>query len=102
MIVDNCWNGGVVIGALKPVTPGDIVGVSGRQTLNGEPIGEGKAEDPYATLAWLASLLAGRGRDLAAGMVVITGSVIPTFSIAPGDRAVFSVEGLGDAVMEVI
>jgi 2-keto-4-pentenoate hydratase len=102
MIVENCWNGGVVVGTPKPVTPQQVVGVSGRQTLNGKPIGEGKAEDPYATLAWLANLLAGRGRDLAAGMVVITGSVIPTFSIAPGDRAVFWVEGLGDAVMEVV
>jgi 2-keto-4-pentenoate hydratase len=101
MIVENCWNGGVVTGTPKPVTPRDIIGVSGRQTLNGEPIGAGRAEDPCATLAWLANLLAERGRDLKAGMVVITGSVIPTFSIAVGDRAVFSVEGLGDAVMEV-
>jgi len=102
MIVENCWNGGVVIGAPKPVAPQDVVGVSGRQTLNGNPIGEGKAEDPYATLAWLANLKAERGRDLKAGMVVITGSVIPTFSIRPGDRAVFSVDGLGEAVLEVI
>ena len=102
MIVENCWNGGVVTGTPKPVTPRDIIGVTGRQTLNGQPVGEGKAEDPYATLAWLANLLAGRGRDLKAGMVVITGSVIPTFSIAVGDRAVFSVDGLGDAVLEVV
>ena len=60
-----------------------------------------KAEDPYATLAWLANLLAERGRDLKAGMVVITGSVIPTFSIAPGDRCVFTVDGLGECVMDV-
>ena len=32
---------------------------------------------------------------LKAGMVVITGSLIPTFSIAPGDRCVFTVECLG-------
>jgi 2-keto-4-pentenoate hydratase len=101
MIVENCWNGGVVIGAPKPVTAKDIVGVSGRQTLNGKPIGEGKAENPFATLAWLANLLAERGRDLKAGMVVITGSLIPTFSISVGDRAVFTVDGLGEAVMDV-
>jgi len=29
-------------------------------------------------------------------MVVITGSVIPTMSIEPGEHAVFSVAGLGD------
>jgi 2-keto-4-pentenoate hydratase len=101
MIVENCWNGGVVLGAPKPVTAKDIVGVTGRQTLNGKPIGEGKSEDPFATLAWLANLLAERGRGLNAGMVVITGSLIPTFSISPGDRAVFTVEGLGEAVMDV-
>jgi 2-keto-4-pentenoate hydratase len=101
MIIENCWNGGVVIGALKAITPKDIVGVTGRQTLNGKPIGEGKSEDPFATLAWLANLLAERGRGLTAGMVVITGSLIPTFSITPGDRAVFTVDGLGEAVMDV-
>jgi 2-keto-4-pentenoate hydratase len=102
MIVENCWNGGVVIGAPKPVQPKDIVGITGRQTLNGKPIGEGKSEDPFATLAWLANLLAERGRELSAGMVVITGSLIPTFSISAGDRAVFTVDGLGEAVMDVI
>jgi hypothetical protein len=35
-------------------------------------------------------------------MVVITGSLIPTVSIAPGQRAVFTVEGLGEAVMDVV
>jgi len=101
MIVENCWNGGVVIGAPKSIKPQDIIGVTGRQTLNGKQIGEGKSEDPFATLAWLANLLAERGRDLKAGMVVITGSLIPTFSIQAGDRCVFTVDGLGDAIMDV-
>src|SRR3954467_12896474 len=101
MIVENCWNGGVVIGEPNSVTVKDIVAVSGHQTLNGKPIGPGKAEDPFATLAWLANLLAERGRDLKAGMVVITGSLIPTFSISPGDACVFTVEGLGECVMDV-
>jgi len=101
MIVENCWNGGVVIGTPKAVAPNEIIGVTGRQTLNGKPIGEGKSENPFATLAWLANLLAERKRDLKAGMVVITGSVIPTFSIVPGDRCVFTVDGLGECVMDV-
>ena len=101
MIVENCWNGGVVIGAPRPVARKDVAGITGRQTLNGKPIGEGKSEDPFATLAWLANLLAERKRDLAAGMVVITGSLIPTFSIASGDRCVFTVDGLGECVMDV-
>jgi 2-keto-4-pentenoate hydratase len=101
MIVENCWNGGVVIGAPKAVAPKDIIGVTGRQTLNGKPVGEGKSEDPFATLAWLANLLGERGRGITAGMVVITGSLIPTFSVSPGDKAVFTVEGLGEAVIEI-
>jgi hypothetical protein len=35
-------------------------------------------------------------------MVVITGSVVPTFSISPGDRPVFTVDGLGEVVMDVV
>jgi 2-keto-4-pentenoate hydratase len=102
MIADNCWNGGVVLGPMKVVTPREIVGVKGRQTLNHKPLGEGNSEDPFATLAWLANLLAQRQRDLTAGMVVITGSIVPTFSIAPGDCARFEVEGLGEVVLEIV
>jgi 2-keto-4-pentenoate hydratase len=100
LIVENCWNGGVVVGAPKLMPVAALVGIPGRLTINGKVVGEGAAEDPCATLAWLANHLAERGRDLSAGMVIITGSVIPTVSIARGDRAVFAVEGLGDAVLE--
>ena len=31
----------------------------------------------------------------------VTGSVIPTVSIASGDRALFTVDGLGEVAMEV-
>jgi 2-keto-4-pentenoate hydratase len=102
LIVENCWNGGAVIGAPKAVPVAALVGSAGRLSINGKVVGEGAAEDPCATLAWLANHLAERGRDLKAGMVIITGSVIPTVSIAHGDRAVFAVEGLGDAVLETL
>jgi 2-keto-4-pentenoate hydratase len=57
--------------------------------------GEGRTEDPMRALAWLANLAVERGRPLEAGMVVITGSVIPTVPIAVGERFVFEIEGLG-------
>jgi 2-keto-4-pentenoate hydratase len=105
LIVENCWNGGVVIGAPKAVPKvmqtASLVGIEGRLAINGAMVGEGRAEDPCATLAWLANTLAERGRGLVAGMMVITGSVIPTISIAPGDRAVFTVDGLGESAMAV-
>jgi 2-keto-4-pentenoate hydratase len=102
LIVENCWNGGVVVGAPEAVPMANLVGIKGRLAINGAVVGEGRAEDPCATLAWLANALAERGRGLCAGMVVITGSVILTMSVAPGDRAVFAVDGLGEAVMDVV
>jgi len=86
----------------QSASPDDLVGVAGRLTLGGKLIGQGAAEDPCATLAWLANHVAERGRDLKAGMVVVTGSLIPTESIAPGQRAQFTVDGLGDVAIDVI
>ena len=102
LIVENCWNGGIVTGTPRRIALDDLVGITGRLTLDGKPVGEGAAEDPCATLAWLANHVAERGRDLKAGMIVITGSLIVTVSIAPGQRAVFAVDGLGEVAMEVI
>jgi 2-keto-4-pentenoate hydratase len=69
LIVENCRNGGIVVGAPKPAPVSDLVGILGRLTMSGKAVGEGRAEDPCATLAWLANHLAERGRDLKAGMV---------------------------------
>ena len=102
LIVENCWNGGVVIGIPKSVPVADLVGIAGRLSVGGKAVGEGKAEDPCVTLAWLANHLAERGRDLKAGMIVITGSLIPTVSIAGGERAVFEVDELGEVVMDAV
>jgi 2-keto-4-pentenoate hydratase len=63
LIVENCWNGGVVIGAPQTLPVDALVGVMGRLTMDGKAVGKGAAEDPGATLAWLANHLAERGRD---------------------------------------
>ena len=102
LIVENCWNGGVVVGRRKSVPVAALVGIAGRLTIGGAAVGEGRAEDPCATLAWLANHLAERGRDLKAGMVIITGSVITTVSIARGERAVFAADGLGEVAMDAL
>jgi 2-keto-4-pentenoate hydratase len=102
LIVENCWNGGIVIGAPHRVLLDKLVGITGRLKVAGKLAGEGAAEDPCATLAWLANHVAERGRDLKADMIVITGSLIATVSIAPGQRAVFAVDGLGEVTMDVV
>jgi 2-keto-4-pentenoate hydratase len=50
-------------------------------------------------LAWLANNAVECGRPLGAGMVVITGSVIPTVDIAPGERLDFTLDGVGETTL---
>ena len=63
--------------------------------------GEGRTDDPLGALAWCAALALERGRPLRAGMIVITGSVIPTFKVAGGDRIRFAVDGIGEVAAEL-
>mgnify|MGYP001042077641 CR=1 FL=1 len=102
MIVDNCWNAGVVLGAPVEMRRDiDPCRLHGRLAINGRPVSEGKADDPLGALAWLANLVATRGRPIRRDMVVITGSLVATVSIAPGDTAVFTVDGLGSVRLEL-
>jgi 2-keto-4-pentenoate hydratase len=103
IIADNCWNAGIVLGAPVAYDPArSLAGVAGRLTVNNSRTHEGRTEDPLDTLAWIANLAAGQDRPLAAGMVVITGSVIPTLPIARGDRFVFTLDGLGSAELSAV
>jgi 2-keto-4-pentenoate hydratase len=96
IIADNCWNAGIVLGAPAAYDPArPLDGIAGRLTINGRDVHEGRTDGPLETLAWIANLAAGQNRPLTAGMVVITGSVIPTLPIKGGDRFVFGLERLG-------
>jgi 2-keto-4-pentenoate hydratase len=95
LIADNCWNAGIVLGAPVAYDARPLDGVAGRLTINGRDVHEGRTDSPLETLAWIANLAVGQNRPLGAGMVVITGSVIPTLPIKAGDRFVFALEGLG-------
>jgi 2-keto-4-pentenoate hydratase len=102
MVAGNVWNAGIVLG--DPVTDWrrlDLVAATARLTINGREIGRGRGGDvmgnPLNALAWLANKLAVAGAPLRAGMVVMTGSMVPIQFPAPGDRAVVEVEGLGRA-----
>lgn len=100
LIADNAWNGGIVIGAPKPPPAGsDLNGIRGVLKRNGKEELAGKTDDPMGALAWLANLAVSRGRPMVKGMVVITGSLIVTVDIAPGERLDFSIDGVGDVSM---
>ena len=105
-ISSNILNAGVVLG--EPVTEWrgiHLAGCRGYMTINGELVGEGMGSDvmghPLEPLAWLANSLAARGQELKAGMVVITGSIVPPKWLKAGDSAAIGIEGLGEATLSV-
>jgi 2-keto-4-pentenoate hydratase len=100
LIADNAWNGGIVLGAGKPLPAGlDLDGIAGTLQRNGKVEATGKTDDPLGALAWVANLAVERGQPIKAGMVVITGSVVTTVDIAPGERLEFALAGVGQAAM---
>lgn len=106
LIADNAWSEGAVLGA--PVTDWqrfDLARLRGVATINGEPVGEGLGAaamgHPLDAVAWVANHLAAHGRGLVFRDVVITGSMITSKAVRPGDSVRFSVEGLGDAQLAV-
>lgn len=102
MIADNCWNAGIVVGPAKKLDRSiDIDALRGRLAINSKPVAEGKADRPLEALAWLANLAVERGNPIKKDMIVITGSVVATVSVAPGDTAVFTIDGLGEVKLEL-
>lgn len=100
LIVDNAWNGGIVIGPAKALPENfELNGIEGTLKNGGKVMGEGKTDDPMGALAWLANQAVACGRPMTAGMVAITGSVMATVDIAPGERFDFALEGVGDVSM---
>lgn len=106
LVAQNTWNGGVVLGTTTADWRGvDFESAVTRCWINGELAGQGRTGDamghPFEAVAWLANLLNGRGRALASGMIVMTGSSITTKFPAPGDRMRFAIEGLGEAALDI-
>jgi len=109
LVADNCWCGGIVVGHAAgdwrgldlAATPVRLEytrnGVTETETANtGAALG-----DPLNALAWVANVLGGQGRPLEAGMWVMTGSALRTRFAEAGDRAVYTVEGLGSVEVTV-
>jgi 2-oxo-3-hexenedioate decarboxylase/2-keto-4-pentenoate hydratase len=105
-IADNSWNVGVVLGPeVADWRSLDLAGVWGRMFINGALVGEGRGGDvmghPLEPLAWLANHFARKGNGLSKGLIVMTGSVVTTKFVNPGDTVRMSMEGLGEASLRV-
>lgn len=103
LIVDGAWNAGIVTGAAQAVPPDmELNGLNGRLVVNGELRDEGRTDDPMGALAWVANLANEHNMPLTKGMTVITGSVVATLAIEPGDEFVFSLDGIGETRMTLL
>ncbi|MBN9061721.1 MAG: hypothetical protein BGP06_20780 [Rhizobiales bacterium 65-9] len=102
LIADNAWNAGIVVGEWRPLSDSDeIENAEGALSYDGAEQGRGRPDDPFGALAWLAGLSASRGRPLKAGMIVITGSLIPTFTPPKGAEVLFALNGWGETRMRL-
>jgi 2-keto-4-pentenoate hydratase len=100
MLADNAQQRSVILGdpvALTPVLRLDAVEVL--VELNGAVVATGVGaavlDHPLNSVAWLAHKLGEYGRSLRGGDLVMTGSLVRQFPLAPGDRARASFSGIG-------
>jgi len=79
--------------------------VRGVATINGKVVGEGVGAaalgHPLEALAWIANHLAAHSRGLVFRDVVITGSIITTKTVQPGDLVKFAVGQLGEVELRI-
>ncbi len=106
MAAGDFFNAGCVLGAPVAEFPAlELDRPTGRMTVNGAEAGQGQGRDilghPLEALAWLANHKAredgGPGAGLAAGEIVMLGSVVETKWLARGDVVEVEIENLGRA-----
>ncbi len=106
ILTDKCWCAGVVIGPEALDWQGlDLETTPVELLWNGEVVDQGVTGaamgHPFESLAWLANLLASRGRGMRAGEIVITGSALKTRFPEEGDEVTYRIAGLGETTVRV-
>jgi len=107
VLAGDIYQRGVVLGPKDPSRRGGPtdglvgrIGVGARQGSGdaGEQVVDDVAAatgDPIELVRHVAEVLAGFGRRLEAGQVVITGSIVPPLAIRPGDHVRFELSPIG-------
>jgi 2-keto-4-pentenoate hydratase len=99
-IADNASSGGLVLGQTPvPLTGIDLALVGCVLRRNGriQHTGAGAAVigSPLHAATWLANTLSARGVELAAGHVILTGSLTAAVPVSPGDTVTATLDRLG-------
>lgn len=100
LIAENCWNAGVIIGDYRAdYDVANLALCATSLTVDGEMQDSAKVGDvmghPFEVVAWVANLLLDQGRQLEAGMMVMTGSSMKTRFPTPGSHFQFNIDGVG-------
>ena len=105
-LADNGQQRSVVIGApvrLLPTLALDLV--SARVQLNGQEVATGLGSavlgNPLNSVTWLTKKLGQYGRRLRPGDIIMTGSFVRQFPLAPGDLAVAEFSGIGRVEVKI-
>jgi 2-keto-4-pentenoate hydratase len=106
LIADGSWQSGVLVApAVAAWRALDRFDAPGWVRIDGQETARGKAGDAmgqcFSGLAWTANQLAPLGRSLRAGMIVMTGSIVPTQFPKPGNNVVGHIEGFGEISLTV-
>ncbi len=82
-----------------PIDGLDLEGAQMNMSVNGEVasvgIGAAALGNPLNAAAWLARTLAERGEPLTAGDILLAGALGPMVTLAPGDKIIATVDGIG-------
>ena len=106
LIADNAWNAGVVVGNLTTNWRDiDIRNMCGTVSICGIETGVGFGRDvlgdPMNALAWLANSITSRGKTIEEGMIIMTGTMIKTQFVEPGDILEFNIPELGSVTAKI-
>jgi 2-oxopent-4-enoate/cis-2-oxohex-4-enoate hydratase len=100
-LADNGFSSRIVLGERDwvPVDEVDLLAETVALSKDGEVFAEGRGElamgSPATAVAWLVNKLAERGKGLAAGQLVMTGTLTPITPIEPGSTYVATFGSLG-------
>jgi len=102
LLADCIANAGLVIGSeILAWRTRDLRARAGRLLVDGKLYVEGKSIDPLAALQLLPSAMAARGKSLAAGQIIITGSLIGMNWLTGNRELKGIIDGLGEVAISL-
>jgi 2-keto-4-pentenoate hydratase len=99
-VADNASSGGLVLGQSPLPASGRDLSLAGCvYRRNGRIVATGAGAavlgSPWHAATWLANTLTARGAELAAGSIILTGSITAAVPVAAGDTVTVTIDGLG-------